>query len=64
MIRHLRWIAFLTSLWFGLGVSETSAQRCSAVQYDSVLAKRYPYWKLKRQMIEDSIQTFLRTPKR
>ncbi len=64
MIRHLRWIALLTSLWFGLGVSETSAQRCSAVQYDSVLAKRYPYWKLKRQMIEDSIQTFLRTPKR
>jgi hypothetical protein len=41
-----------------------NAQRCSAVQYDSMLAKRYPFWKLKRKMLEDSIQTYLRSPLR
>ena len=39
-----------------------NAQRCSAVQYDSMLAKRYPFWSLKRKMLEDSIQTYLRSP--
>lgn len=39
-----------------------TAQRCSAVQYDSMLAKRYPFWSLKRKMLEDSIQTYLRSP--
>lgn len=64
MIQSVRWIACWVFLWFSLGIFEASAQRCSAVQYDSVLAKRYPYWKLKRQMLEDSVQTFLRLPKR
>ncbi len=36
--------------------------RCSAVEYDSLMAKRYPYWSLKRKMLEDSIQTYLRKP--
>lgn len=36
------------------------AQRCAAVQYDSAIAKRYPYWRLKRTMLEDSIQAYLK----
>lgn len=49
---------------FTLHVTLSQAQRCSIVQYDSVLAKRYPYWRLKRAMLEDSIQKALRTPSR
>jgi len=64
MVRHLRWVFLPAFLLLSFGFIDGYAQRCSAVQYDSVMAKRYPYWRLKRQMMEDSIQTFLRTPNR
>ncbi|WP_028666067.1 M43 family zinc metalloprotease [Runella zeae] len=40
------------------------AQRCSAVPYDSLLQKRYPYWALKRRLLEDSVQNTLHNPSR
>ncbi len=43
-------------------LSGSYAQRCASVQYDSAIAKRYPYWRLKRTMLEDSIQSYLKTP--
>ncbi|MFN8347170.1 MAG: M43 family zinc metalloprotease [Spirosomataceae bacterium] len=60
--RHLSFAFCLLFLAF-LSPS-VNAQRCSAVQYDSMLAKRYPFWKLKRRMLEDSIQSYLSSPLR
>ncbi|MFN4145253.1 MAG: M43 family zinc metalloprotease [Runella sp.] len=41
-----------------LGAEVLAQQRCGAVAYDSIMAKRYPYWKLKRQLLEDSLKVW------
>lgn len=53
---------FVVFLLIGTSFSGTYAQRCAAAQYDSAIATRYPYWRLKRTMLEDSIQSYLQSP--
>jgi len=63
-IFHFPFSVFLLFTAYFLLPTAAHSQRCSVVQYDSVLAQRYPYWRLKRAMLEDSIQSFMRLPAR
>ncbi|MEZ4902052.1 MAG: hypothetical protein R2822_10000 [Spirosomataceae bacterium] len=64
LVIYGRLFIYLLLTAYGLLPFASIAQRCSVVQYDSTLAQRYPFWRLKRAMLEDSIQQFLRFPQR
>ncbi|MCU0341031.1 MAG: M43 family zinc metalloprotease [Spirosomaceae bacterium] len=51
-----------TALFLLVSLTTVWGQRCAVVKHDSVMRARYPYWALKRQMLEDSIQSHLRSP--
>lgn len=53
---------FAIFLLISTSLPTSYAQRCASVQYDSAIAARYPYWRLKRTMLEDSIQSYLHAP--